>query len=87
MKILVIGAGLSGAVIARELADSGHEVIIIDKRPHIAGNCYDYVNSFGIRIHQYGPHLFHTSNRQVFDYLSRYTDWIPYRHRVKTLLS
>jgi len=86
MKILVVGAGLSGSVIARELADSGLVVTVIDKRPHVAGNCYDYINNIGIRIHKYGPHLFHTSNQQVFDYLSRFTDWLPYRHRVKALL-
>ena len=59
-RILVVGAGLSGRVIARELAEKGYFVHVIDKRKHIAGNVYDFVNEHGIRIHKYGPHLFHT---------------------------
>ena len=64
-KILVVGAGLSGAVVAREMAEQGHQVTVIDKRNHVAGNAYDFVNEYGIRVHQYGPHLFHTSNDKV----------------------
>lgn len=86
MTYLVVGAGFSGATIARELADAGHRVDVIDRRPHVAGNAYDRVNEYGIRVHDYGPHLFHTSNKVVFDYLSRFTDWVPYEHRVKALL-
>ena len=86
-KFLVVGAGLSGLTIARELADAGHKVTIIEKRKHVAGNAYDYVNEHGIRVHKYGPHLFHTNNKTVFDYLSRFTEWVPYEHRVKALLS
>ena len=86
-KILVVGAGFSGAVIARELAEAGHNVTVIDSRMHIAGNAYDYVNEHGIRIHKYGPHLFHTRNKQVYDYLGKFTTWIPYKHKVKALLS
>lgn len=85
-RILVVGAGLSGAVVARELAEKGCQVIVIDKREHIAGNIYDYINEHGIRIHKYGPHLFHTKNKKVFDWLSRYTEWIPYKHKVKAML-
>ncbi|MBI1251354.1 MAG: NAD(P)-binding protein [Alphaproteobacteria bacterium] len=81
-KILVVGAGLAGAVYARELADAGHTVDVIDRRPHIAGNCFDAVHETGVRIHVYGPHLFHTSNQRVVDWLSRFTDWLPYEHRV-----
>ena len=81
-RILVVGAGFAGAVYARELAEAGFEVDVIDKRPHIAGNCFDYVHPCGIRVHKYGPHLFHTSNQRVVDWLSRFTDWLPYEHRV-----
>ena len=80
---LVVGAGFAGAVYARELAESGNEITVIDKRNHIAGNAYQYVNEHGITIHKYGPHLFHTNNMKVVDWLSRFTDWIPYNHKVK----
>lgn len=80
--ILVVGAGLSGAVYARTLAEEGHMVRVIDQRPHIAGNCYDELDEVGVRVHRYGPHLFHTSNMRVVDWLSRFTDWLPYEHRV-----
>lgn len=85
-KILVVGAGFSGAVIARELAEAGFQVTVIDKRNHIAGNAYDFENSYGIRVHQYGPHLFHTTNYKVIDWLTRFTEWTPYSHKVKALL-
>ncbi len=81
-KILVVGAGFAGAVYARQLAEKGYHVTVIDKRNHIAGNCYDYVDNSGIRIHKYGPHLFHTSNMKVFEYLSRFTKWVKYEHKV-----
>lgn len=80
--ILVVGAGLAGAVCARELADAGFDVHVIDKRTHIGGNCFDYMHDSGVRIHKYGPHLFHTSNMKVVDWLSRFTEWTPYEHRV-----
>ena len=63
MKILIVGAGFSGAVIARELAENGYKVTIYEKRSHVAGNAYDYFNEHGFLIHKYGPHLFHTSNK------------------------
>ena len=85
-RILVVGAGLSGAVVARELADKGYQVTVIDKRNHIAGNVFDYINEHGIRIHKYGPHLFHTKNKNVFMWLSRFTEWLPYKHKVKAIL-
>lgn len=85
-RILVVGAGLSGAVVARELADKGYQITVIDKRNHLAGNVFDYVNEHGIRVHKYGPHLFHTKNQNVFEWLSRFTDWIPYKHKVKAML-
>jgi len=85
--ILVVGAGFSGAVIARELAEAGFIVEVVDKKAHVGGHAYDYLNSLGIRVHKYGPHLFHTSNRKVVDWLSRYTQWTPYAHRVKAMLA
>lgn len=86
MKYLVVGAGLSGLTIARELAEAGHDITVIDKRHHVAGNAYDYTGQHGIRVHEYGPHLFHTNNETVFNYLSRFTEWLPYEHKVKALL-
>lgn len=86
MNYLVVGAGFSGAVIARELAEAGCKVWVLESRDHVAGNAYDYVNTDGIRVHKYGPHLFHTSNRTVFDWLSKFTEWVPYKHKVKALL-
>lgn len=85
-RILVIGAGISGCVVARELADHGYEVSIIDRRDHVAGNCYDYVSDLGIRVHKYGPHIFHTSNWTVVDWLSRFCEWIDYEHKVVAML-
>lgn len=86
-RVLVVGAGLTGAVIARELADAGVRVDVLEARSHVGGNAYDFVNEYGIRVHQYGPHLFHTSNQKVVDWLSRFTEWTPYQHRVKALLA
>ena len=80
--ILVVGAGFAGAVHARELAERGWQVEVIDRRPHIAGNAYDTVDSTGVRRHVYGPHLFHTSSDRVMDWLRRFADFLPYEHRV-----
>ncbi len=80
--ILVVGAGFAGAVTARELADAGYQVIVIDKRPHIAGNAYDEYDDYGVLIHRYGPHIFHTNSEKVFQWLSRFTEWRAYEHRV-----
>jgi UDP-galactopyranose mutase len=80
---LIVGAGFAGSVIAERLARvSGHRVIIIDKRPHIGGNAYDHYNDDGILVHKYGPHIFHTNSREVFEYLSQFTEWRQYEHRV-----
>jgi UDP-galactopyranose mutase len=80
---LVIGCGFAGAVIARELAErSDKKVLIIDKRGHIGGNAYDCVDSEGILIHKYGPHIFHTNSKRVYEYLSRFTKWRDYSHEV-----
>lgn len=80
---LIVGAGFAGSVLAERLANgSGKKVLICDKRPHIAGNAYDYYNDEGILIHKYGPHIFHTNSKDVFDYLSKFTEWREYQHRV-----
>ena len=80
---LVVGAGFAGAVMAERLArDGGKKVLVIDRRDHIAGNAYDRPDAAGILMHQYGPHIFHTNSQDVFDYLSRFTGWHPYEHRV-----
>lgn len=79
---LVVGAGYAGAVCAQQLAAAGRRVLVIDKRPHIAGNAYDCVDEHGILIHPYGPHIFHTNAKRVFEYLSQFTDWRFYEHRV-----
>ena len=81
-KVLVVGAGLSGATIARLFAEQGSKVVIIDKRETIGGNTYDYKDENGIIVQQYGPHIFHTENQQVFEFLSRFTSWNKYEHRV-----
>ena len=80
---LIVGAGLSGAVLAERLASKeGKKVLIVDKRNHIGGNTFDYFNSDGVLIHKYGPHIFHTNSPEVFNYLGKFTDWRPYEHRV-----
>ena len=81
--VLIVGAGYAGAVAARRMAeDGGKRVLVLERRPHVGGNAYDCPDDAGILIHQYGPHIFHTNNRRVFDYLSRFTQWRRYQHRV-----
>jgi UDP-galactopyranose mutase len=81
---LCVGAGFSGAVIARELAEKGHAVHVIDERPHLAGNCHTERDAqTGIQIHKYGPHIFHTDDQEVWDYINRFGEMMPYVHRVK----
>ncbi|PYS99895.1 MAG: UDP-galactopyranose mutase [Acidobacteria bacterium] len=80
---LIVGAGFAGSVLAERLANgSGKRVLICDKRPHIGGNAYDFYNDDGILIHKYGPHIFHTNSADVFEYLSKFTEWRDYQHRV-----
>lgn len=80
---LIVGAGFAGSVLAERLASvADKKVLIIDQRDHIAGNAYDYYNKDGILIHKYGPHIFHTNAKRVFDYLGQFTAWRPYEHRV-----
>jgi UDP-galactopyranose mutase len=83
---LVVGAGYAGSVVARELADAGRRVLLIDRRPHIAGNAYDEYDAHGILIHRYGPHIFHTNGERIVEYLSRFTEWRPYEHRVRGVI-
>ncbi len=81
---LIVGAGFAGSVLAERLAaGSDKKVLICDKRSHIGGNAYDHYNEAGILVHKYGPHIFHTNSREVFEYLSRFTEWRPYQHRVR----
>ncbi len=80
---LVVGAGYAGSVLAERLAaGAGKKVLVVDRRPHIAGNAYDRYDDAGVLIHTYGPHIFHTNSKDVFEYLSRFTSWRPYEHRV-----
>jgi UDP-galactopyranose mutase len=80
---LIVGAGYAGSVLAERLArEAGKKVLICDRRPHIAGNAYDHYDSSGVLIHRYGPHIFHTNSREVFEYLSQFTQWRQYQHRV-----
>jgi UDP-galactopyranose mutase len=81
-KILIVGSGFAGAVSARVLADSGFIVQIIDKRNHVGGNAYDFYDKQGVLIHPYGPHIFHTNSKKIFDFLSNFTSWRFYEHRV-----
>ncbi len=80
---LIVGAGFAGSVLAERLASqAGKKILIIDTRSHIAGNAYDHYNDDGILVHKYGPHIFHTNSREVFEYLSQFTDWRTYEHHV-----
>ena len=81
---LIVGAGFAGSVLAERLArGSGKKVLLVDRRAHIGGNAYDHYDQAGILVHRYGPHIFHTNSPEVFDYLSAFTAWRPYEHRVK----
>ena len=80
---LIVGAGMAGAVAARELAEQGgQKVLVLERRNHVGGNMYDRFDERGVLIHQYGPHIFHTNSKRVFDYLSRFTKWRLYEHQV-----
>ena len=82
IDVLVVGAGFAGAIMAERLATAGRQVLVIDRREHIAGNAYDHKDAAGVLVHRYGPHLFHTNADAVYEYLSRFTEWLPYEHRV-----
>jgi UDP-galactopyranose mutase len=84
---LIVGAGFCGSVLAERLARGSHKrVLLVDRRAHIAGNAYDHYDDAGVLVHKYGPHIFHTNSRDVFEYLSRFTEWRPYQHRVRVSL-
>ena len=85
-NILIVGCGFSGSTLARKLAEDDHTVLIIDAREHIGGNAYDCKNKNGILVHKYGPHLFHTNSTKVWSFLSQYTEWHNYEHKVKAIV-
>ena len=78
----IVGAGFAGSVLAERLASAGKRILICDRRSHIGGNAYDFHDEAGILVHRYGPHIFHTNSEEIFGYLSRFTKWRPYQHRV-----
>ena len=86
MNNIVVGAGISGATVARMLAERGERVLVVDSKDHIGGNCYDYRDHNGICIHKYGTHIFHTDVKPVWDFVSRFTKWHPYMHKVVGLI-
>jgi len=79
---LIVGAGFAGSVLAERLSADGYTVMVVDRRPHIGGNAYDHYDDAGILVHRYGPHIFHCNSKDIFEYLSRFTEWRPYEHRV-----
>ena len=80
---LIVGAGFAGSVIAERLARVANKrVLVVDRRNHIGGNAYDHYNDAGLLVHRYGPHIFHTNSREVFEYLTQFTEWRQYQHRV-----
>src|SRR4051812_38153424 len=81
-EIIIIGAGISGAVLAERYASAGKKVLVLEKRSHIAGNCYDYRDENGILVSKYGAHLFHTNDQQVWEYVNRFSQWYPWEHKV-----
>jgi UDP-galactopyranose mutase len=84
---LIVGAGFSGAVLAERIATQRDErVLLVDRRPHIGGNAHDHLDETGVLVHRYGPHLFHTNSQRVWEYLSQFTSWRPYSHRVHALV-
>lgn len=81
--VLIVGAGFAGSVCAERLASAGRKVLVVDKRAHVGGNAHDRLDENGVLVHPYGPHIFHTNSRRVFEYLSRFTTWRFYEHRVR----
>jgi UDP-galactopyranose mutase len=84
--VCVVGAGFSGSTVAERLASAGAQVLLIDKRSHIGGNAFDEVDRHGVLVHRYGPHIFHTNAQRVVEYLSAFTRWRPYEHRVRAVV-
>ena len=85
MRFAIVGAGFSGAVVARELAEAGHLANVFDTRDHGAGNCYTARHETGVMVHTYGPHIFHTQHEHVWQYINRFGEMMPYRHKVKAI--
>jgi UDP-galactopyranose mutase len=86
IPVLIVGAGFAGSVCAERLAAQDIKVLVVDRRPHVGGNAHDRFDAHGVRIHEYGPHIFHTNSRRVFDYLSRFTEWRFYEHRALAMV-
>jgi len=82
-SLAIVGAGFSGAVVARQLAEAGHRAVVFDSRPHVAGNCHTVRHVDGPMVHVYGPHIFHTQHKRVWEYINRFGEMVPYNHRVK----
>lgn len=80
--VIIVGAGTAGCVVARQLAEQNKKVLVLEKKNHIAGNCYDAEDEHGVLIHVYGPHIFHTGKEHVYEFLSRFTEWYDFRHEV-----
>ncbi len=85
MRFAIVGAGFSGAVVARELVEAGHTVDVFDTRDHVAGNCHTARHETGVMVHTYGPHIFHTQHEHVWQYINRFGEMMPYRHKVKAI--
>ena len=85
MRFAIVGAGFSGAVVARELAEAGHSIVVFDARDHVAGNCFTTRHPTGVMIHTYGPHIFHTQHEHVWQYINKFGEMMPYQHRVKAI--
>ena len=81
-NVIIAGAGFAGCVCARRLAEGGKKVLVLEARADVGGNAYDYFTKCGLLVHRYGPHIFHTNSKVVFDFLSRFTSWNGYCHRV-----
>ena len=85
MRFAIVGAGFSGAVVARELAEAGHSIVVFDARDHVAGNCFTARHATGVMVHTYGPHIFHTQHEHVWQYINKFGEMMPYQHRVKAI--
>ena len=85
MRFAIVGAGFSGAVVARELVEAGHSADVFDTRDHVAGNCHTARHETGVMVHTYGPHIFHTQHEHVWQYINRFGEMMPYRHKVKAI--